>query len=29
VKDIAVTTSDAHDLPHPEYGKKSAGKLAR
>ena len=29
VKDIAVTTSDAHDLPHPEHGKKSAGKLAR
>jgi putative transposase len=29
VKDIAVTTSDAHDLPHPEFGRKSAGKLAR
>ena len=29
VKDIAVTTSDAHDLPHPEYGKKQAEKLAR
>jgi putative transposase len=29
VKDIAVTTSDAHDLPHPEFGKKQAQKLAR
>jgi putative transposase len=29
VKDIAVTTSDAHDLPHPEFGKKQAEKLAR
>jgi putative transposase len=29
VKDIAVTTSDAHDLPHPEFGKKSAEKLSR
>jgi putative transposase len=29
VKDIAVTTSDVHDLPHPGYGKKQAGKLAR
>jgi putative transposase len=29
VRDIAVTTSGAHDLPHPEYGKKAAGKLAR
>jgi len=29
VKDVAVTTSDAHDLPHPEFGRKSAGKLAR
>jgi putative transposase len=29
VKDIAVTTSDDHDLPHPQYGKKSAEKLAR
>jgi putative transposase len=27
VKDIAVTTSDDHDLPHPEHGKRSAGKL--
>jgi putative transposase len=29
VKDIAVTTSDAHDLPHPQFGKKSADRLAR
>ena len=29
MKDIAVTTSDAHDLPHPEFGKKSAEKLSR
>ena len=29
VKDIAVTTSTAHDLPHPEFGKKSAEKLSR
>jgi putative transposase len=29
VRDIAVTTSDAHDLPHPEFGKKQAEKLAR
>lgn len=29
VKDIAVTTSAAHDLPHPEHGKKQAEKLAR
>jgi putative transposase len=29
VKDIAVTTSEAHDLPHPQFGKKAAGKLAR
>jgi putative transposase len=28
VKDIAVTTSAAHDLPHPEFGKQSAEKLA-
>jgi putative transposase len=28
VKDIAVTTSDNHDLPHPQFGKKSAEKLA-
>ncbi|MBA9007379.1 RNA-guided endonuclease InsQ/TnpB family protein [Thermomonospora cellulosilytica] len=29
VKEIATTTSDAHDLPHPEYGKKAAARLAR
>ena len=29
VKDIAVTTSDTHDLPHPQFGKKSAEKLAK
>lgn len=29
VKDIAVTTSDPHDLPHPQFGKKSAAKLAK
>ncbi|MGH3251316.1 MAG: RNA-guided endonuclease InsQ/TnpB family protein, partial [Trebonia sp.] len=29
VRDIAVTTSGAHDLPHPELGKKAAVKLAR
>ncbi|MFD9370193.1 RNA-guided endonuclease InsQ/TnpB family protein [Streptomyces sp. NPDC060020] len=28
VKETATTTSDAHDLPHPEHGKKAAGKLA-
>jgi putative transposase len=29
VKEIATTTSDDHDLPHPQFGKKSAEKLAR
>jgi putative transposase len=29
VKEIATTTSDAHDLPHPQFGKRSADKLAR
>jgi putative transposase len=29
VKDIATTTSGPHDLPHPEFGKKSAEKLTR
>jgi putative transposase len=29
VKDIAITTSDGHDLPHPQHGRKSAEKLAR
>lgn len=29
VREIATTTSDGHDLPHPEFGKKQAQKLAR
>lgn len=29
VKELATTTSDAHDLPHLEHGKNAAGKLAR
>jgi len=29
VTDIAVTTSSAHDLPHPQFGKKAAEKLSR
>ncbi|MBW1602775.1 transposase [Streptomyces sp. JJ66] len=29
VKEIATTTSDAHDLPHPQYGKNVARRLAR
>ncbi|MGW5480093.1 RNA-guided endonuclease InsQ/TnpB family protein [Streptomyces sp. NPDC004008] len=29
VREIATTTSDTHDLPHPEHGRKSAVKLAR
>lgn len=29
VKELATTTSDAHDLPHPQHGRKAAGKLAR
>jgi putative transposase len=29
VTEIATTTSDAHDLSHPEFGRKSAEKLAR
>lgn len=29
VKDIATTTSDTHDLPHPEHGKRNAAKLTR
>jgi putative transposase len=29
VTEIATTTSDAHDLPHPQFGKKSAAKLGR
>ncbi|WP_406366864.1 RNA-guided endonuclease InsQ/TnpB family protein [Streptomyces sp. NBC_01546] len=28
VKETATTTSDEHDLSHPEHGKQSAGKLA-
>lgn len=28
VKETATTTSDAHDLPHAEHGKKAAAKLA-
>ncbi|MET9321259.1 transposase [Streptomyces sp. NPDC003038] len=28
VKETATTTSDAHDLPHAEHGRKAAGKLA-
>ncbi|MBV6699371.1 transposase [Kitasatospora aureofaciens] len=29
VKEIATTTSDTHDLPHPEHGRKAAARLAR
>ncbi|MER7788353.1 transposase [Streptomyces sp. NPDC097640] len=29
VKETATTTSDAHDLPHAQHGKKAATKLAR
>ncbi|MEU6769315.1 transposase [Streptomyces sp. NPDC046853] len=29
VKEIATTTSDAHDLPHPQHGRTAAQKLAR
>lgn len=29
VKEIATTTSEAHDLPHPGFGKKAAEKLSR
>jgi putative transposase len=29
VRDIATTTSDVHDLPHPGYMRKSAAELAR
>ncbi len=28
VREIATTTSDRHDLPHPEYGRKTAARLA-
>jgi putative transposase len=29
VKETATTTSDAHDLPHPEHGRRAAQRLAR
>ncbi|MFI6248504.1 RNA-guided endonuclease InsQ/TnpB family protein [Streptomyces sp. NPDC051016] len=29
VREIATTTSDPHDLPHPEHGKKARAKLSR
>ncbi|MFE9874793.1 RNA-guided endonuclease InsQ/TnpB family protein [Streptomyces sp. NPDC005784] len=29
VRETATTTSDAHDLPHPEHGRKAKAKLAR
>lgn len=29
VKEIATTTSDAHDLPHPRHGRKAQEKLSR
>ncbi|MGW3726195.1 RNA-guided endonuclease InsQ/TnpB family protein, partial [Streptomyces sp. NPDC000851] len=29
VREIATTTSDAHDLPHPQHGKKAQAKLGR
>lgn len=29
VREIATTTSDDHDLPHPEFGKKAQEKLSR
>ncbi|MEU8497956.1 RNA-guided endonuclease InsQ/TnpB family protein [Streptomyces lavendulae] len=29
VRETATTTSDDHDLPHPEHGRKAAGRLAR
>ncbi|WP_030387799.1 RNA-guided endonuclease InsQ/TnpB family protein [Streptomyces sp. NRRL S-241] len=29
VKETATTTSDRHDLPHPEYGRVAASELAR
>ncbi|MCZ4605761.1 transposase [Streptomyces sp. Lzd4kr] len=29
VKETATTTSDAHDLPHPQHGRRAAQKLAR
>ncbi|WUI00435.1 transposase [Spirillospora sp. NBC_00431] len=29
VKELATTTSDVHDLPHPQHGKNGAAKLAK
>jgi putative transposase len=29
VTEVATTTSDTHDLPHPEHGKKATARLAR
>lgn len=29
VSEIATTTSDGHDLPHPEHGRRAAAKLSR
>ncbi|WP_413788045.1 RNA-guided endonuclease InsQ/TnpB family protein [Streptomyces platensis] len=29
IREIATTTSDAHDLPHPQYGKSAAQRLAK
>jgi len=29
VREVATTTSDAHDLPHPQHGTKARAKLAR
>ncbi|TMQ90400.1 transposase [Actinomadura soli] len=29
VKELATTTSDAHDLPHPQHGKNASAELAR
>ncbi|MDA2811734.1 transposase [Nocardiopsis sp. RSe5-2] len=29
VREVATTTSDDHDLPHPQHGRKAAAKLAR
>ncbi len=29
VKELATTTSDEHDLQHPQYGKRAARRLAR
>ncbi|MFE7270570.1 RNA-guided endonuclease InsQ/TnpB family protein [Streptomyces sp. NPDC057623] len=29
VREIATTTSDAHDLPHPQHGKQARAKLGR